>query len=304
MNNQHGYLPTGFEGSIDITVSRHICKSWSNTPYASTIGHNHNHCRSPDNDLMGAWCYTTNTKITWDYCAFPITVSGNYLQQSFTCIRQFDLYSFEFNRVNINLGMSGKLALLDDANSTEKLWKVESNCTKTHIFSTVFDTQANVDFVIIEGALYSGQLSFDLEVSNSFFVGFSSRSGELTKPGFELLWECQNDVLDTKCCSDIEASGFSKNEINGIYTFTGNFINGRHLYVGQNPVFGIWYNGLYGDAADWVLGWMSELAEGRVTYGWALSNQDTSCPSLTKEWDQWWYNQWVNSETDNVKCLV
>ena len=34
-------------------------------------------------------------------------------------------------------------------------------------------------------------------------------------------------------------------------------------------MYGIWYNGLYGDAADWVLGWMSTLAEGKLTIGWA-----------------------------------
>ena len=77
-NNEHGHLPTSFEGSINITVSGHMCKSWLNTPYESLIGQNHSYCRSPDNDSLGAWCYTTNQMKRWDYCAFPITLNGNY----------------------------------------------------------------------------------------------------------------------------------------------------------------------------------------------------------------------------------
>ena len=108
------------------------------------------------------------------------------------------------------------------------------------------------------------------------------------------------------CCSDIEAIGFtlnSNNYINGIYTFTGTFINGRHLYVDQNKFYGIWFDGEYGGAADWVIGLMSNLAEGKVTYGLALSNLDTFCPSLTKEWEEYFNLQWTYSTKAIVKCL-
>ena len=191
----------------------------------------------------------------------------------------------------------------DYANNQNILWKVESNCNKTHIFSTVFDTRANVEFVTIKGAMYSGFLSLDLTVSNSFFVAYSA--GVLhhlfSKPGVVLFWECHHGIADSTCCSDIKATGFSNNEINGVYTFTGNFINGRHLYVEDNNIFGIWYNGLSGDAANWVLKSMSDLAEG---YGnsWVVNNEETSCPSLSKVWDEWWNNQW-QSKMGVVQCL-
>ena len=199
--------------------------------------------------------------------------------------------------------MSGELAILDYAYNQNNLWKIESTCNETHIFSTVFDTRANVDFVTIESAKYSGVLTLDLVVPNSFYVGFSSGGGELAKPGVVLLWECRNDAFDSKCCSDIEASGFTRNEMNGIYSFSGNFLNGRHLYVDQNSVFGIWFDGEYGDAADWVLGLMSNIAEGKLTYGWVMSNQDTSCPSWTKVWTEWWNSQWIIAERGIIKCL-
>ena len=93
------------------------------------------------------------------------------------------------------------------------------------------------------------------------------------------------------------------NTINEIYTFTGTFVNGRHLYVKQNKVYGIWFNGKYGDEANWVIGSMSNLAEGKVTYGLALSDLDTFCLSLTKEWLEYFNLQWTYSTKAIVKCL-
>ena len=84
-NDLDGQLSNDYNGSISITQSGHNCKSWSKTPYASMVGHNHNYCRSPDSDDFGAWCYTTNQKIRWDYCAFPIILNGNYIILTYLC---------------------------------------------------------------------------------------------------------------------------------------------------------------------------------------------------------------------------
>ena len=77
-NNEHEHLPTSYEGSISITLSGHECQDWSATPYALTIGQNHNYCRSPDQDSEGAWCYTKNEDIKWEYCRFFSVISGKY----------------------------------------------------------------------------------------------------------------------------------------------------------------------------------------------------------------------------------
>ena len=106
----------------------------------------------------------------------------------------------------------------------------------------------------------------------------------------------------TSCCSDVKTSGFSKSALNGIYMFTGNLINGRYLYVEQNQVYGIWFNGETGDGAYWVLGWMSALAEGKVTNGWAMINEDTSCPSFSKVWKEWWNSQFYYTQSATLQC--
>ena len=88
--------------------------------------------------------------------------------------------------------------------------------------------------------------------------------------------------------------------------FTGTFMNGRHLYVAQNQLYGIWFDG---DAAHWVVGYMTSIIEGKLTIGWAMNKEDTSCPSLSKVWIEWdkskvkYGSQWQYSKTALIECL-
>ena len=87
------------------------------------------------------------------------------------------------------VGTYGELALTDYGNNQNKLWKVKSNCNKTRIFSTRFDTEGGFDFVTIDGARFSGVTVLDLMVPNTLFVGFSSDSSS-SYSGFVLVWQC------------------------------------------------------------------------------------------------------------------
>ena len=98
----------------------------------------------------------------------------------------------------------------------------------------------------------------------------------------------------------MEAKGFMDIDINGIYTFTGTHINGRHFYVGQNKRYAIWFDGLL---ADWVLGLMSKVLKGELTHGHAKNAKDICCPSLTKVWLEFFNDQWNYSPKSIVKCL-
>ena len=37
----------------------------------------HNKCRNPNNDEGAPWCYTTNPKVRWQYCAIPDYTQSN-----------------------------------------------------------------------------------------------------------------------------------------------------------------------------------------------------------------------------------
>ena len=85
---------------------------------------------------------------------------------------------------------------------------------------------------------------------------------------------------------------------------TGTLINGRPFYVERNNKYGMWFNGKYGAAAAWILGRMTDLIRGRVTYSKATSTNDTPCPSSSKLWQELWNGEFVYSETAIVECVT
>ena len=67
-------LGASYSGNMNVTVSGKTCQAWSaQEPH----GHNfeevgeHNHCRNPDGDSRGVWCYTIDPDEQWEYCYVP-----------------------------------------------------------------------------------------------------------------------------------------------------------------------------------------------------------------------------------------
>ncbi|XP_078065463.1 hepatocyte growth factor-like protein isoform X2 [Mustelus asterias] len=69
---------TTYRGVVSKTRKGIPCQMWnSNTPHVPRVtpethpnaGLLENYCRNPDGDSHGPWCYTTNPKVQWDYCA-------------------------------------------------------------------------------------------------------------------------------------------------------------------------------------------------------------------------------------------
>merc|ERR1712121_468314 len=70
-----------YRGARTTTRSRRTCQAWNShkvhkhyhitsTKYPNS-GLYFNYCRNPDNSPGGAWCYTTDKKIRWEYCDVP-----------------------------------------------------------------------------------------------------------------------------------------------------------------------------------------------------------------------------------------
>jgi len=75
--NDKGFLPTEYRGTASSTKNGKTCQKWTEQfPHEHTrtpqnmpgkgLG-DHNYCRNPDNE-QGAWCYTTDPDVRWDYC--------------------------------------------------------------------------------------------------------------------------------------------------------------------------------------------------------------------------------------------
>lgn len=61
-------------GSMTVTIKGDPCQRWdSQTPHTHRFGglaDQDNYCRNPDGEKV-PWCYTTNPKNKYDYCAIP-----------------------------------------------------------------------------------------------------------------------------------------------------------------------------------------------------------------------------------------
>ena len=94
--------------------------------------------------------------------------------------------------------ISGEIFHENYANSENIEWNIASDCERVRIWSTKFDTEAQYDFVTIEGIQYSGTEQINLTIEkNNFIVRFQSDTG-VTKTGFVLSWTCAGWLSSSK----------------------------------------------------------------------------------------------------------
>jgi len=84
-----------YVGDVSVTASGRKCQNWlDQTPHKHDFAHlgNHNSCRNLDfgNDEapLGAWCYTTDPNIRWEFCSqIPECPkdNGNNIQVNVQC---------------------------------------------------------------------------------------------------------------------------------------------------------------------------------------------------------------------------
>ena len=68
-------LGASYSGERNVTASGRTCQVWAaSQPHEHTdtdVGE-HNHCRNPDGDLKGVWCYTIDPDKRWEHCSVPV----------------------------------------------------------------------------------------------------------------------------------------------------------------------------------------------------------------------------------------
>ena len=104
-------LQNDYRGFISNTKNNRTCQAWSSQfphghsyfeyyyPNAGVGGDNNNYCRNPNNQPGGAWCYTTDPSVRWEYCDVPDCVDdpatlGEYSEYRVTWTATRDPESF------------------------------------------------------------------------------------------------------------------------------------------------------------------------------------------------------------------
>ena len=67
-------LGVSYSGKMNVTTSGETCQVWaSDDPHGHSYTYmgEHNHCRNPDGDPRGVWCYTTDPDQVWELCYVP-----------------------------------------------------------------------------------------------------------------------------------------------------------------------------------------------------------------------------------------
>jgi len=94
--------------------------------------------------------------------------------------------------------VTGKFGIIENKNYTNNIhqsWEISANCTRVHVWPTMFDIETNADKLFIDEHAVSG-LSVSYYTENEFEVTFMS-DFSVTDNGFVLNWECADPILQT-----------------------------------------------------------------------------------------------------------
>ena len=80
-------LGVRYSGRVNFTTSGISCQFWAasepHVPKYTDVGKvedtepgEHNHCRNPNGEPGGVWCYTIDPDLEWEYCSVPECGNG------------------------------------------------------------------------------------------------------------------------------------------------------------------------------------------------------------------------------------
>ena len=102
----------------------------------------------------------------------------------------------------------------------------------------------------------------------------------------------------TGCCAVVTISGSQRSSRNQDYYKSQDTVNDRALYVDASERYAIWFDG----TDDWMLGSFSNIAKGKLTYGYMFNDEDVQCPVDSKKWKEYYHGSWSIKEAISFKC--
>jgi len=64
----------------------------------------------------------------------------------------------------------------------------------------------------------------------------------------------------------------------------------------------MWWDGEAGNSGDWIVGSYSNIDENKLGYGFMQNNQDTSCPSDSELWKEYYNSKWATNVNAHASC--
>ena len=103
--------------------------------------------------------------------------------------------------------------------------------------------------------------------------------------------------VDLDCCPTIRTSGAQRSELNQLYAKTKRIVNGRPSYIDHSNKYGVWWTHI-----DWMIGSYSNIDNNKITHGYIQNNQDTSCPSQSDHWQEYFNSKWADNANAQIYC--
>ena len=105
-------------------------------------------------------------------------------------------------------------------------------------------------------------------------------------------------LVPPNCCSTVSIVGAKQSSLDKLYVLNGTIISGRPLYVDSSNQHGIWFSG-----ANWVVGTISSVNEGKITYGYIHNDGESGkCPGESESWNEYYDNSWNTNEEMTMEC--
>lgn len=157
--------------NIATTITGRTCQRWNTkSPHQHTrnedypnSGLENNYCRNPDSVPYKPWCYTTDEKKRWEYCAIPECAE---VQSSSTCFPTTTPSSSPTTTpLDVKWGIHEPLLYVDGLSMSIN-YSINSNIDRSQMFYEVYDKNCKDGGVILTTGFNKGVIEDDDTISS------------------------------------------------------------------------------------------------------------------------------------------
>merc|ERR1712176_953162 len=101
------------------------------------------------------------------------------------------------------------------------------------------------------------------------------------------------------CCDVIKSTNHYENEM--LYTFNGQMLNDRPVYVRVGDEYGYWFD-YDRNTGEWLRGSMCRFDSQQYSMAYLQGNENSQCPTEQSYWNEFVYKKWRTNLDATVEC--